>query len=90
MWVFGLVLILLSTFGILIGPTRKFLGIAALLIFAGSLIGVVPILGKANREDYEGSAYSFKALLIFLCFLISSGGYMWLISSIGLSSIELW
>lgn len=90
MWVFGLALTLLSTWGILVGATRKFLGVFALLIFAASLLGAAPIFGKAMQEDHEGPVYSFKVFLIFFGFLLSSGGYMWLLSSIGLNSIELW
>ena len=90
MWVFGLVLVLLSISGTLVGQTRKLLGIIALLSFAASPVGVVPIFGTALKEDHEGPVYSFRTLLVFFCFLISSGGYMWLLSSIALSSIELW
>ena len=90
MWVFGLALTLFSTLGILVGATRKFLGVFALLIFAASLLGAAPIFGKAMQEDHEGPVYSFKVFLIFFGFLLSSGGYMWLLSSIGLDSIELW
>jgi hypothetical protein len=90
MWVFGFILTLLSTLGILVGPTRKFLGVLALLIFAASLVGVVPIFGKTTQKDHEEPVYSFKVFLIFFGFLLSSGGYMWLLSSIGLDSIELW
>jgi Na+/melibiose symporter-like transporter len=90
MWVFGCVLTLLSTMGLLVGATRKFLGILALLIFAASLVGVVPIFGNATQENHEGPVYSFQVFLIFFGFLLSSGGYMWLLSTIGLHSIELW
>ena len=90
MWVFGFILALLSTFGMLIGASRKVLGIFALLIFAASLLGAMPIFGKAMQEDDEGPVYSFQVFLILFGFLLSSGGYMWLLSSMGLSSIELW
>lgn len=90
MWMFGFVLTLLSALGILVGANRKFLGVLALLIFAASLVGTVPIFGKAMQEDHEGPVYSFMVFLIFFGFLLSSGGYMWLLSSISLSSIELW
>lgn len=90
MWVFGFVLTLLSTLGILVGATRKFLGILALLIFAASLVGAVPIFGKARQKDHEGPVYAFKVFLIFFGFLLSSAVYMWLLSSISLDSIELW
>jgi hypothetical protein len=90
MWVFGIVLTLLSTSGMLVGATRKFLGILALLVFAASMLGAFPIFGKSMQENHEGPVYSFRVFLIFLAFLLSSGGYMWLLSSIGLSSIELW
>ena len=90
MWAFGFVLILLSTMGMLLGATRKFLGVLALLIFAVSLVGVVPIFGKATKEDHEGPVYSVKVFPIFFGFLLSSGGYMWLLSSLGLDSIALW
>lgn len=90
MWGFGFALTLLSAFGLLIGIKRKILGIVALLIFAASLLGAMPIIGKATQEDYEGPVYSFQVFLILLGFLLSSGGYMWLLSSMGLSSIELW
>jgi hypothetical protein len=89
-WVFGFVLTLLSKLWILVGATRKFLGVFALLIFAASLLGTVPIFGNAMQEDHEGPVYSVKVFLIFFGFLLSSGGYMWLMSSIGLDSIELW
>ena len=90
MWVFGFVLTLLSTFGMLDGATRKLLGILALLVFAASLLGAFPIFGKAKQEDHEGPVYSFQVFIIFFGFLLSSGGYMWLLSSIGLDSIKLW
>jgi hypothetical protein len=90
MWVFGFILTLLSSFGLLIGATRKLLGIFALLVFAASLLGAVPIFGKSMQEDYEGPVYSFQVFLLLFGFLLSSGGYMWLLSSIGLSTIELW
>ena len=90
MWVFGFVLTLLSTFGMLDGTTRKLLGILALLVFAASLLGAFPIFGKTRQEDHEGPVYSFQVFLIFFGFLLSSGGYMWLLSSIGLDSIKLW
>jgi hypothetical protein len=90
MWVFGLVLTLLSTLGILVGPTRKFLGIVALLMFAASLVGAFPIFGKAIQEDHEGPVYSFQMFFIFFGFLLSSGAFMWLLSAIDLNSIELW
>jgi hypothetical protein len=90
MWAFGLLLVLLSVLGLLGGATRKLLGILALLTFATSLVGVVPIFGRATQEDDEGPVYSFGVFLILFGFLISSGGFMWLLSSIGLSSIELW
>ena len=90
MWMFGFVLTLLSILGILVGATRKLLGVLALLIFAASLVGAVPIFGKAMREDHEGPVHSFKVFLIFFGFLLSSGGYMWLLSLISLDSIELW
>jgi hypothetical protein len=90
MWMFGFVLTLLSTLGVLVGTTRKLLGVFALLIFAASLLGAVPIFGKAMQEDHEGPVYSVKVFFIFFGFLLSSGGYMWLLSSIGLDSVELW
>lgn len=90
MWIFGFVLFGLSGANLLVGPTRKFLGVLGLLLFAGSLIGVVPIFGKAMKEDSEGPVYSFQVFLVLIGFLISSGGYIWLLSTMSLDSIELW
>lgn len=90
MWGFGFVLTLHSALGMLGGSTKKYLGFLALLIFLASLVGTVPIFGKSDREDHEGPVFSFRVFFIVFGFLISSGAYMWLLSCIGLHSIELW
>lgn len=90
MWGYGLSMFALSQTGLLAGPSRRVLGILALSFFAASLVSAFPIFGKANQEDSEGPVYSFQVFLILMGFLLSSGGYMWLLTAIGLDSIELW
>lgn len=42
------------------------------------------------KEDSDGPVYSFQVFLVLIGFLISSGGYIWLLSIMNLDSIDLW
>jgi hypothetical protein len=90
-WLFAFGLVIAAHYDLLVGAVKKTLGIIALVIFGASLVGIAPVFGQPLQKGEDGAGvWQFPVFLIVFAFLASSGGYMLVLTYLGLDSIALW